>query len=185
MFVSFHKFLPFYILFLLIGTSDRIVSTFLGKKLTSDKSIRYDWAFPLSLYLYLFIVGMSVAEFFLKVKHINLIFSLFGVISFLGGAILRKKAISTLGDNWSLYTGIKKEHKLITSGIYYHLKHPYYLAVILELAGACLVANAFYSLTLVFLIQCPLLLVRIDLEEKILINYFGDEYKNYKKGKFL
>lgn len=185
MFAPFYKFLPFYILFLLAGASDRIGSTFLKKRLTSDKSIRYDWAFLLSFYLYLFIIGISAAEFFLMVKRVNLIFSFIGVISFVSGAILRRKAISALGDNWSLYTGIKKDHKLITIGAYHYLKHPYYLAVILELTGACLVANAFYSLIFVFLVQCPSLLVRISIEEKMLINHFGDAYMDYSREKLL
>ena len=63
------------------------------------------------------------------------------------------------------------------------MKHPYYLGVMLELAGVCMIANAFYSLSLVFFVQLPLLVIRIFFEEKTLVNYFGDRYEKYRFGK--
>lgn len=185
MLISFHVFLPFYICFLVLAITDRVISTFSKKQTKPDKHIYYLWIFKLLFYGYLCIVISSIIEFFLKARDINLIISLIGFISFSCGAFLRRKAISGLGDNWSLYTVIKEGHELIENGIYKNLKHPYYLAVILELIGVCLIANAFHSLALAILVQVTLLFLRIFLEEAILIRHFGDKYKKYRQGKLL
>ena len=183
MIISSQKFLLIYIVFLLIASFERISSTFFKHQLKPAKGVYHGWIFKVLLYGYISIIGLSVIEFFMMRRNINLIISLFGLIIFISGAILRRKAIATLGDNWSIRTEIKEKHTLVDRGIYKYIKHPYYLAVVLELVGACLVANAFYSIILVFLIQGPLLLIRINLEEKVLLSYFGDIYKKYITGK--
>lgn len=181
--ISYYTFLPFYILFLVFATIDRVVSTFSKKHIKPDKHIYYNWLFKILLCGYLFIVLSSITEFFLIAREVNAIVSLTGVISFILGTFLRRKAMSDLGDNWSLHTSIKEDHELIESGIYGKIKHPYYLAVMLELSGVCLVANAFFSLILVVLVQATPLTLRVFLEEKILLDFFGDKYKKYKQGK--
>ncbi len=179
MFMPFHKFLPFYVIFFTIGVLDRMMSTFSRKETKPTKYIYHKWIFIASLYGYVSIVILSVGEFFLTTRSINLAFSLLGAISFAVGALLRRRSIADLGKNWSLYNEIKEGQELIVGGIYRYLKHPYYLAVILELSGVCLVANAFYSLIFVFLVQAPLLLIRTALEEKMLIGYFGSAYRKH------
>ena len=176
MFISSEKFLLFYVVFLLSAVFERITSTFFHKKSKLTIAVYYSWAFTLLFYTYLFIVFSSIGEFLVNLKEINLSISAFGVMIYGCGVFLRRKAISDLGDNWSVYIEIKERHELITSGIYSVLRHPYCLAVFFELTGACFIANAFYSLILVFFIQGPLLLIRIILEEKILSSYFGNAY---------
>ena len=89
------------------------------------------------------------------------------------GVSIEIVAMNDLGDNWSLYIEIKEEHELIKNGIYKFLKHPYCLAVLLELGGVSLITNAKYAFILVIILQLPLLLVRIIVEEKVLVGYFG------------
>lgn len=185
MLISFSKFLAFYITFLLIGTIERINSTFLHKEIKVTKIIYRRWTFLVPFYTYLLILFFSIGEYFLRVKLVNLTISTIGVIIFIMSALLRRKSIADLGKNWSVYIEIKENHELITNGIYKALKHPYCLAVFFELIGVCLIANTFYSLLLVFLIQAPLLLIRITLEERVLIEHFGEVYRKYSSGKFL
>ena len=175
--ISPGNFLPVYMLFLAVGALDRVRSTFFKKQTVPDQYIYHRWLFVLPFYTYLLIVFFSIAEFFLTVKSVNLLLSLFGIACFTVGAFVRKKAISDLGKNWSVYTGIKEGHELVTDGIYRYLKHPYYFAVMLELIGVCLVANALYALILVFLIQGFLLAIRINMEERLLVNHFGNAYR--------
>lgn len=180
------RFLPFYIIFLLIGALERISSTFfLNRKTNLNRIIYHKWTFVAPFYTYLIILFISIGYFFINVKVINLIISLFGFFIFMVGMILRRKSIKDLGENWSVYIEIKEGHKLVKDGIYKILKHPYCLAVLFELIGVCLVGNAFSPLILVFLIQLPLLLLRINLEEKVLIDYFGGAYKKYSSEKIL
>ncbi|MFA6637075.1 MAG: isoprenylcysteine carboxylmethyltransferase family protein [Candidatus Omnitrophota bacterium] len=160
-----------------------MVSTFCIQKSKQTKCVYYEWLFKLVFYGYIAIVIFSVGEFFFMKRSINPMVSLSGGLCFVVGMILRRKAMSALGENWGLKTEIKDGHSLVETGIYRYLKHPYYLAVVLELTGICLVANSYYSLILVYLFQGPLLLIRIYFEEKILLSYLGEAYKKYVIGK--
>lgn len=185
MFISFTNFLPFYIIFLLIGTIERITSTFIHKKIKPTKYIYQKWTFFVPFYTYLLILFFSMGECLLTVNVINVAISVLGFVFFFVGVLLRRKTIADLGRNWSVYIEIKENHELISNGIFTFLKHPYCLAVLFELIGICLIGNTFYSLILVFSIQIPLLIIRIILEERVLISYFGDTYRRYKSNKIL
>jgi len=181
--ISVREFFPVFVVFLLLAILDRISDTFFKCKTKPTKEIYHKWTFSVLLLAYLYIVVFSVREFFLNVEKISLWVSFAGVMIYGCGVILRKRAINDLGGNWSLHIEVKEEHELITRGIYRFFKHPYCLAVLFELSGLCLIANAFYSLILVFVIQAPLLVMRIILEEKVLISHFGGNVyskKNYR-----
>jgi protein-S-isoprenylcysteine O-methyltransferase Ste14 len=84
----------------------------------------------------------------------------------------------TLDTQWSPQLQLIKEHHLITSGPYARIRHPLY-------AGMC---GWFVSLTLltanwIFVGACTLtfagLLYRIPKEEQMMLEAFGDEYKEY------
>jgi len=104
-----------------------------------------------------------------------------GSIIFIFAIWLLWKSHSDLGKLWSPTLGLQKNHNLIISGIYKYLRHPMYSAhLIWAIAQIMLLHNwiAGYS----FLIsQIPFYIYRIKIEEKMMIEKFGDEYKNYKK----
>jgi len=178
-----HKiFLPIYLVFLLIATLERVKSTFYCKRIKETKEIFYKWSFSVLFYMYLLIVIISIGEYFLFMNKVNSNVLLLGVALYALGAYLRRTAIKALGENWSVYIEIKKDHELVTRGIYERMKHPYCVAVVLELIGICLVSNSFIALIMVFLIQMPLLFVRINLEERVLTNHFGHQYKQIGKN---
>ena len=179
MLISPQLFLPFYIPFLLIATYERITKTFFKKQTKQTQVIKYKWLYVVLLLSYIAIVLFSVSEYFLGIHSVEFLPSTVGLLIFSCGVWLRNMAMNDLGENWSNNTEIKEGHRLITTGIYHFLRHPYYFAITLELMGLCLLSNAYYSLILVFAIQAPLLLVRIFLEERMLIKHFGIQYKQY------
>jgi len=72
-------------------------------------------------------------------------------------------------------------HRLVTKGIYSKIRHPVYLFGLTFLLGMILLTRIFWLLiTLVLLI--PMQLRRIRNEEKVLVETFGEEYTEYKKG---
>lgn len=91
-----------------------------------------------------------------------------------------------LDKNWSGNLKIQEKHTLVTSGPYSVMRHPIYTAMIVWSAGLALyTANAFFvAFTALVLLWAPL---RILKEEKMLIGYFGDEYKKYMEytGRYL
>jgi len=181
--MSFQSFTFLYIIFLMAGVIERVKYTFFASKDRKVGHIYYRWTFITLSSIYILIVLSSVAEYFLIIKTVNVFISMSGFIIFLAGVFLRRMSGENLGRNWSFQVEIKENHELITTGIYKYLKHPYYLGVMLELAGVCMISNSFYSLLLVLFVQLPLLAIRISLEEKTLVSYFGDKYERYRFGK--
>jgi protein-S-isoprenylcysteine O-methyltransferase Ste14 len=89
----------------------------------------------------------------------------------------------TLGENWSPTLEIIKGHRLIKSGPYKSIRHPMYAQIFLwTIAQVLIVSNLFagFSGIIAFTI---LYFVRVPHEEKMLIEYFGDEYIEYMKQK--
>jgi protein-S-isoprenylcysteine O-methyltransferase Ste14 len=92
---------------------------------------------------------------------------------------------SSLGNNITPTVSIRKEHTLVTSGPYRWIRHPLYtFGTIFILAIAVAAAN-WFILGIGILTYIPLAL-RTPLEEKRLLETFGDEYQDYmeKTGRY-
>ena len=70
--------------------------------------------------------------------------------------------------------------RLITNGVYSRVRHPLYLGEISRNIGFALFFFSLYGL-IVMLIANVFLIMRIRIEEKMLIDQFGKEYKEYMK----
>ncbi|MGL4325223.1 MAG: protein-S-isoprenylcysteine O-methyltransferase [Beijerinckiaceae bacterium] len=86
-----------------------------------------------------------------------------------------------LGRNWSVSLQMRENHKLITHGIYARIRHPMYTAFWLwAIAQALLLPN--YVAGLSGLIGFgALYILRVGHEENLMIQRFGDEYRDYMK----
>ena len=67
---------------------------------------------------------------------------------------------------------------LITDGIYARVRHPRYAQLLIALAGYALIANHLASYIVVAL-WLPAIHVIVALEEKELLEHFGESYANY------
>ena len=93
-------------------------------------------------------------------------------IMIISHVILRMSHVSTLA--------IRKNHKLRTTWLYRFVRHPMYFGAVLVAIGVPISVASTQGL-LVILLLIPIVLIRIRLEEKMLIEAFGDKYKNYMK----
>ena len=84
-----------------------------------------------------------------------------------------------LGRNWSVSLQMRAEHKLITHGVYARVRHPMYTAFWLwAIAQALLLPNWIAGLS--GLIGFGILyILRVGPEEQLMIDRFGDEYRDY------
>jgi len=100
------------------------------------------------------------------------------VIAMLGFALLQW-AQNSLGKSWSDTPRMIKEQKLVTGGPYQFIRHPIYTAFILIL-GSMLLISANWLIGLAWL-GMTLLEVssRIGFEEALMLEYFGDQYRQY------
>lgn len=84
-----------------------------------------------------------------------------------------------LGQNWSAILKIRQEHSLVTDGIYRHIRHPMYAAHLLwAIAQGLLLENwlAGWAFLVVFV---PLYLIRAPKEEQMMLEQFGEQYRQY------
>ena len=104
-----------------------------------------------------------------------------GVLLSISGLYLFWLTHNALGTSWSPLLEVKKEHKLITTGIYKHIRHPMYTAILVFTLGLGLISANLVVLLLPLIIFSILCYVRISDEEGMMISWFGDEYILYKR----
>jgi protein-S-isoprenylcysteine O-methyltransferase Ste14 len=68
---------------------------------------------------------------------------------------------------------------LVTHGPYNYVRHPLYTAAFLWSAGLSLLLGSLWGIAVLITIFLPAVVLRIREEEAMLIDEFGDEYRNY------
>lgn len=125
-----------------------------------------------------FFVDPSVLETF------NLPFSGWRYLSIpliLLGVSVRFNAIRQLGESFSVNVGVLEGTELKKDGLYKRVRHPSYLGeIIIFLSVAVAVFHPIGSF-FVFVFPTAAFLYRIHMEEKVLIDSFGEEYRQYQK----
>ena len=86
---------------------------------------------------------------------------------------------SDLGLNWSAFLEMRKDHQLIRQGVYRSIRHPMYVSIFLfGVAQAMMLQNWVAGLSgLVTFV--PLYFVRTPREERMMREWFGEEYQDY------
>lgn len=96
----------------------------------------------------------------------------------LGFAILQWAQV-TLGRSWSDTPRMMKGQTLITEGPYRFIRHPIYTAFLLIL-GSLLLITSNWLIGLCWMGMTALeILSRIGFEEALMLEFFGDEYRQY------
>ena len=102
-----------------------------------------------------------------------------GLALFVVGLTIALVALFTLKRSYSSSLVIREDHRLVTHGIYRYVRHPVYLGALVAIMGAPAYASSAYG-ALVLSALVPLVLLRIRIEEGLLIEQFGDEYRAYR-----
>ena len=103
-----------------------------------------------------------------------------GLGLFAVGGVLRVGTTFALGHRFSGLVAIQERHSLVTTGLYRRVRHPSYLGALLGSAGWVLAFRSGIGL-LVVLLMVPLIVVRINAEEALLLSEFGEEYAAYRR----
>ena len=104
-----------------------------------------------------------------------------GLALFVIGLTIALAAVFTLRRSYAATLVIRKDHQLITHGIYRFTRHPIYLGVIIIITGVPVYASSLYGL-LTMSALIPLILNRIRMEERLLSEEFGDAHRTYKEA---
>ncbi len=111
----------------------------------------------------------------------NLVVSYIGFVFYLSGGILVIVGRVQLGKFGSGELITEKDHKLYTEGVYKHIRNPMYSGSLIAVIGFGLVFRSIITLLFVSIFYFIGLKMRIDEEERLLFEAFGEEFTDYKK----
>jgi protein-S-isoprenylcysteine O-methyltransferase Ste14 len=97
------------------------------------------------------------------------------------GTIIAFTSRLQLGKYGTTVILVEDDHQLVTSGIYKYIRHPIYLGSITLFTSIGIAVGSLFVTLVVFLCWLLMLKDRIDLEERLLTEKFGEEYSEYKK----
>jgi isoprenylcysteine carboxyl methyltransferase (ICMT) family protein YpbQ len=179
--VVMKTFTIFYLAFFVISLFIRIWKRSAGaRKPRKQGKISYKRLYHILYITYWIVLIGSILEYFLLDRKINYFLSVIAVVVYVSANLGRDWAIKSLGEYWSVHVEIRDDHKLIKKGPYKYLRHPNSLCIIAEVLALPLIPNSYYSFLFSLLFYVPLLILRMYLEEKELINKFGKQYLDYK-----
>jgi len=137
---------------------------------------------------YLFAVGFLIPIVWLVTDTLNFanyqsnnISLVIGTILFIISAWIMYKSHLDLDKQLSATLEIKKEHHLITTGIYKNIRHPMYLGFLLYTIGQALVIPNFIAGLSGLIGFILFIALRLKNEEKMLKDRFGSDYISYCK----
>jgi protein-S-isoprenylcysteine O-methyltransferase Ste14 len=96
------------------------------------------------------------------------------------GGMLRLAAVFVLGRRFTGLVAIQEGHRLQTGGLYRYVRHPSYAGMLLYMVGFVLVFRCWLGLLLVAG-TLGVLMARMNAEEALLQNEFGEEYASYHR----
>jgi len=151
------------------------------RRQTISGAIRENLTLRLFISLGTVMLTGSMVEYFIQGKTVSWIFFGLGWAVALFSFYLRRQAIAALGRFWSLHVEIRDTHELVREGPFRWVRHPAYSSMILEILSIALLMRSWWTALVVFAAFLPTLAARIRIEEKALIEKFGDRYIEFKR----
>ena len=108
-----------------------------------------------------------------------------GLIVGLAGLGLWTWTQAALGTMWSAQLQLREQHCLVATGPYARMRHPLYTAMCVWSIGVALVTANWVFAALAAMVMA-VFFTRVPREEHMMIEQFGDEYREYmtRTGKF-
>lgn len=174
----------FMLLFVCFVIIERAWETFCTSKEHRKDEYHGDWTLVAVTSTYLLIFFIFIPEFFLITQTFNYWILGGGLFLWLLALRLRFWGMSALGKQWAVHAvGPQKiRHvRLIELGPYKRIRHPIYLAIMIEELSFPIIANAPIALFFVIFVCIPLVVIRAFVEEKTSLHRFGEKYLDYKQ----
>jgi protein-S-isoprenylcysteine O-methyltransferase Ste14 len=154
---------------------------YLKKKTKNNNYRKQDVFFQVSgLILLIAILIVSFGNLDYPMFSIQSPMNIVGAIMFIIGLIISISAQVTINTNYSWTLEIREGHTLVENGLYKYVRHPIYLGTFIRVIAIPIYMSSFYGF-LLGLLSIPLFAYRISLEERMLVEEFGEEYKQYQK----
>jgi protein-S-isoprenylcysteine O-methyltransferase Ste14 len=102
-----------------------------------------------------------------------------GVVVYAAALWLFHRSHKDLGRNWSITLEIRDQHRLVSNGIYGLIRHPMYSSFWLMGLGQALLLPNWVGGLAGLAGFAVVYFLRVDKEERMMIETFGDEYRAY------
>ena len=109
------------------------------------------------------------------------VYFILGIALIWAGLLFRFWSIQTLGRLFSTSLVIQEGHELITKGPYKYLRNPSYTAALMTFIGFGLGIGNWLSSVVLLLAGLVAYVWRVRVEEKMLLEQFGQTFVDYKK----
>jgi protein-S-isoprenylcysteine O-methyltransferase Ste14 len=174
------------LLFIIIYSVWLVSEVLLNRLVRAKKTDKQDADKGSLTFIWLTIAVSITAAVFVSVWHYipisgNQNITYAGLAVIVAGIALRLAVIATLGRFFTVDVTIKQGHQLKKNGFYKYLRHPSYFASLVSFIGFGISLNNWVSLAIVTISILVAFIKRIKVEEKALIEQFGEEYLRYKK----
>ena len=170
----------FAVAFLAVVGLQRLLETFKRRgTIAGQQQMR--WSFYAFFILHALIMAGAFAEFLLSDRTLRWPVTAVGLVMYVASLLVRNVAIRALGRFWSLQIEIRSQHELVREGIYNYVRHPAYLAITLEVLSIPMTVNAWWTMAFAAAAYVPLLVWRLRVEERALVEKFGDSYRVYQR----
>lgn len=170
----------FYLTFFIWILSEIILNRFVR----SGKSDKHSTDKNTEFFLWLTIIMSVTAAVFISINFsfpifLSERFEFIGLVLIIAGIIIRFIAIRQLGKFFTVDVTIRSDHELMQGGLYQYLRHPSYSASLLSFLGLGLALNNWLSLCIVFFSVLFAYIHRMNTEESVLTEQFGQKYSDY------
>lgn len=103
-----------------------------------------------------------------------------GILLYCSGLVVRLMAVRQLSEAFTVDVAYKEGQKLRTEGVYRLVRHPSYLGGLMTIMG---ISMGMGTLLSIIVVTVPVFLAfnyRMIVEEKLLLDSFGDSYREYQ-----
>jgi methyltransferase len=140
---------------------------------------------PLMIVIYAMMFLGSAFEFHYLHRLVSPLWAAVFLFLFAGAKVLKFWAVKALGKFWTMRVLIVPQTKVVTTGPYRWIRHPNYVAVILELAATPLIGKCFLTFGCVTVSFAIALVLRIRAEETALKKYTDYSQQMLSRRRFL
>jgi protein-S-isoprenylcysteine O-methyltransferase Ste14 len=102
-----------------------------------------------------------------------------GVVLLACALVIFARSHMDLKSNWSPSLEIREGHTLVTDGIYRHIRHPMYASQWVWAIAQILLLQNWLAGPAGLIVFVPLYFLRVRAEEKMMLDSFGDPYREY------
>ena len=124
--------------------------------------------FPLMAALHTLLVFAPLAEVWWLARPFLPAAAVVSALLLVTATVLRVWTLRTIGIAWNVRVVRPEASTIVTGGPYAYIRHPNYLAVILEIAALPLFHGAWWSVVGLTLLNAAVLAIRIPTEERML-----------------